>query len=103
MQAKLNPNTNSVILILIVILNTNSVRWLFLDMANENKDVIVNVNIYEHLTSEKKFKQKRGAAKTNKIPTKMKIYTVIHWKNSTSWEIKHWRKRQVKDYSVFTL
>lgn len=103
MQAKLNPNTNTVILILIVILNTNSVRWPFLDMANENKDVIVNVNIYEHLTSEKKFKQKRGAAKTNKIPTIMKIYTVIHWKNSTSWEIKHWRKRQVKDYSVFTL
>lgn len=47
-------------------------------MANENKDVVVNVNIYEHLTSEKKFKQKRGAAKTNKIPTTMKLYIVIH-------------------------
>lgn len=35
-------------------------------MRNKNNCVILNLNIPEHLILEKKFKQKRGAEKTNK-------------------------------------
>lgn len=65
-------------------LNPNSVRVFFFSCvfwhSKSKSRYHYGCNTYEYLTSKKKFKQKRCAAKTNKIPTIMKIYIVIPWK-----------------------
>lgn len=74
-------------------------------MKKKTNLFIVNLNIHEHLISEKKFKHRWGAEKTNKnyynsdnsYNWRMEIQkhrnenrnSEIHWENSSSQEIKH--------------